>query len=253
MKILSTFLNKRIAFAFNLFLVSCIHSVCAQTAITPGWNLVGNGNTTPIAISNVLNNKSQVISVWKWDNSKSSWAFYAPSYNSYNELSAYAASQQYQVLSTVNPGEGFWINAAQSFTLPVGTGAVYSSSNFKFSSSTALALGWNLISVGDTITPSQFNSSIGNNKNSSGNLINFTSLWAWDNVNSKWFFYAPSQEVAGTLSQYATANGYEDFTTAGKSLGLGVGFWVNNPNSSTYSSTINNSVAVTSAVIAVGM
>jgi hypothetical protein len=253
MKILSTTLHKPIAFVFSLFFVLSIHSVFAQTAITPGWNLVGNGYGNPIAISNVLSNKSQVISVWKWDNSKSSWAFYSPSYNTFSDLTTYASGQGYQVLSTVNPGEGFWINAAQAFTLAAGTGAVYNSSNFNFSSSTAMALGWNLISIGDTITPSQFNANIGSNKDTTGHTINFTSLWAWDNINSKWFFYAPSLEAAGTLTQFATTNGYEDFTASGKSLGLGLGFWVNNPNSSSYSVTNNNSVAVTSAVITVGM
>jgi hypothetical protein len=58
-----------------------------------------------------------------------------------------------------------------------------------------------------------------------------TTLWAWDNVLSKWYFYAPSLQAQGgtMLSDYIGNNGYLDFTTARKTLAPGVGFWVNRP------------------------
>jgi hypothetical protein len=48
---------------------------------------------------------------------------------------------------------------------------------------------------------------------------------------SKWYFYAPSlQSLGGTaLVDYISANGYLDFTLGNKTLGSGVGFWVNKP------------------------
>jgi hypothetical protein len=61
--------------------------------------------------------------------------------------------------------------------------------------------------------------------------INLTSLWAWDNTQGKWVFYAPSLEAQGgtALTEYISSHGYSDFTSANKTLGDGVGFWVNKP------------------------
>jgi hypothetical protein len=58
-----------------------------------------------------------------------------------------------------------------------------------------------------------------------------TSMWAWDSTRSKWYFYAPSLEAESNtvLSDYINSNGYEDFTSSGKTLGNGVGIWVNRP------------------------
>ena len=46
---------------------------------------------------------------------------------------------------------------------------------------------------------------------------------------SSWYFYAPSLAASGGLSAYITGKGYLDFTAGGKTLGPGVGFWVNRP------------------------
>ena len=59
--------------------------------------------------------------------------------------------------------------------------------------------------------------------------VNLTTLWAWDTATSGWLFYAPSLDKDGTLQNYTIGKGYLDFTTAGKTLGPGVGFWVNKP------------------------
>ena len=52
---------------------------------------------------------------------------------------------------------------------------------------------------------------------------------AWDAVRAAWYFYAPSLDANGGLVAYSASKGYLDFTTNGKSLGAGVGFWVNRP------------------------
>jgi hypothetical protein len=54
-------------------------------------------------------------------------------------------------------------------------------------------------------------------------------LWAWDNPQGAWYFYAPLlEEQSGTaLSGYIANNGYLDFSTTNKKLGNGTGFWVN--------------------------
>jgi hypothetical protein len=85
-----------------------------------------------------------------------------------------------------------------------------------------LPTGWNLISTGETLSPGQYNVSLPSS---------FTSLWAWDNIQSNWYFYAPGIEAQGgtALSDYIAAKHYLDFTALNKYLGGGMGFWVNKP------------------------
>ena len=83
-----------------------------------------------------------------------------------------------------------------------------------------LRQGWNLVSIGEAMTPKQF-------CDAQGGAV--TSVWAWDNAQGKWYFYAPSLDASGGLSAYIASMGYLDFTANGKTLGSGVGFWVNKP------------------------
>ena len=82
-----------------------------------------------------------------------------------------------------------------------------------------LPAGWNLAATGNDVTPTAFNQSLG--------ATPLTTLWAWDNPSSKWYFYAPSLETQGgtALSGYIAGKGYLDFGS--KTLGNGTGFWVN--------------------------
>jgi len=81
------------------------------------------------------------------------------------------------------------------------------------------------------ITPSQFNS----NLSSTAGVVptdNFASLWAWDTAAANWYFYSPLLEAAGGLAAvkaYTDSHGMRHFEDYGKTIGLGVGFWVNRP------------------------
>ena len=102
-------------FLFFSFLITT--QVSAQThSLNSGWSLVGNdagagvdpnavfGNaTTPTSIS------TNVTTVWTWNNATSTWNFFAPSMTP-SALSTYATSKGYGVLSTIQAGEGFWVN-----------------------------------------------------------------------------------------------------------------------------------------------
>lgn len=63
------------------------------------------------------------------------------------------------------------------------------------------------------------------------NLIK--TLWVWNHDTSKWYFYSPALEAQGGLGQdsplveYISRLGYLDFTQDHKTLGNGIGFWVN--------------------------
>ena len=188
----------------------------ANVTVSTGWNLLGHGSTAALAFSdvNLFGDTAKVASVWKWRNSSGKWAFYSPSLTT-QELSDYATSKGYEVLTSIAGGEGFWVNAKASYTVPLPVGTAVTEASFQ-----GLSSGWHLISTGDNKTPAAF-----------GTGVATTTLWAWDNAQSKWYFYAPSLEAQGgtALSDSITAHGYLDFRSANKTLGSGVGFWVNKP------------------------
>jgi phage tail sheath protein FI len=90
---------------------------CAFTPISLslGWNLVGNSDPAAIDVASKLNG-SQITTVWKWNKVQSRWAFYTPTMSS-SALLAYAASKGYDVLSTIDSKEGFWVNASAAVTI----------------------------------------------------------------------------------------------------------------------------------------
>lgn len=187
--------------------------------IVPGWNLLGNGMSTPLTVSTAFGDTNKVTTVWKWVPASTTWAFYTPSLP--DGGAAYAATKGYAYLTTVAAGEGFWVNAKATFTQPLAGTAVTSASY-----QTALVPGWNLIATGDRPTPSGFNRTIGTTPPTAGVIpSNLTTLWAWDATKASWYFYAPTLDASGGLSTYITSKSYLDFTD--NTLEPTNGFWVN--------------------------
>ena len=94
----------------------------AQTNTLPtGWSMVGNDTGASIDAVSIFGNKTtptaisaRVTTVWSWNNSQSRWNFFSPGMTA-QELSDYAASHQYGVLSSIAKAEGFWVNAKSAF------------------------------------------------------------------------------------------------------------------------------------------
>ena len=146
-------------------------------------------------------------------------------------IASFAASKGYEVLSAINPGEGYWVNALLPRTLPTqsGTGFNWTGINFP-----ALPSGFNLIAHAAAMTPSQFNNNVSATPPSPGVVPtdNFVSLWAWDALEGKWYFYSPLLESSGGLpavKSYADSHFYLHFQDYNKQIEVGVGFWVNRP------------------------
>jgi len=138
-------------------------------------------------------------------------------------LTDYATGKGYDVLTAIAGGEGFWVNAKTAFTAQLPSGTTITSDFFQ-----NMATGWNLIAIGDSKTPSQFNSSLSITSPSPGDIpFNLTTLWAWDAALTNWYFYAPSLEKSGGLAAYIQSKSYLDFGT--KVLTPTTGFWVNKP------------------------
>jgi hypothetical protein len=190
----------------------------ATVALTfiPGWNLVGNSSSGSLNVAAAFGDGTKVNTVWKWIAGVTKWAFYAPSLVG-QALTDYATSKGYDVLTTINGGEGFWVNATTAFTAQLPAGTAITSTSFQ-----AMAPGWNLIAIGDNKTPSQFNALV-------GAAAPLTTLWAWNAAQMNWYFYAPSLEAQGgtALADYITVKGYLGFGT--KVLDPSTGFWVNKP------------------------
>jgi len=189
--------------------------------LVSGWNLMGNSSSGAIDVATVFGDRTKVTTVWKWVAATAKWAFYAPSLS--DGGAAYAASKGYDFLTSISGGEGFWVNAGAVFTAPLPAGTAVTSASFQL-----MASGWNLISIGDGKTPSQFNSALSSTPPSPGvTPTNLTTLWAWDATQLNWYFYAPSLEANGGLAAYITSKSYLNFGT--NSLGASTGFWVNKP------------------------
>jgi hypothetical protein len=202
----------------------------ASLALAAGWNLIGNGADASVNVADILADTATVTSVWKWIPSSSKWAFYAPSMGA--GLASYAASKGYEVLTTVSAGEGFWVNAKSAILVQMPAGNALATSHFQDNpidtTQNKLIHGWNLIATGDNKSPSDFNKGLSLTPPAIGVIPNnLTTLWAWDNTISNWYFYAPALDSGGTLASYISSKNYLDFTNAGKKLGNGVGFWVN--------------------------
>lgn len=179
-----------------------------------GWNLAGNSSSAALDVAASFANAGNVGTVWKWIANGAKWAFYTPSLAG-AALADYASSKGYEVLSAINGGEGFWVNAKTAFATQLPDGTPVTSASFQ-----SMASGWNLIAIGDGKTPREFNSAI---------APNLTTLWAWDAAKANWYFYAPSLDAQGGtfLADYITNKGYLDFGT--KVLDPVTGFWANKP------------------------
>lgn len=186
--------------------------------LVQGWNLVGNGTDTPIDVTTAFVDTSKFVTIWKWAAAQGTWAFHAPSLAAQGGavLKDYVASKGYQLLTTIAGGEGFWVNATQPAIVNVPNGNVISIPAL----SSNMVKGWNLVSVGESATPKQF---------CDAQSFGVTSLWAWDTPANAWYFYSPSLDASGGLGTYITGKGYLDFTQHSKTLGNGLGFWVNIP------------------------
>ena len=189
--------------------------------LNPGWNLLGNTGSPAIAVQTdpSLSDSNKVTTVWKWNAQAAGWAFYAPSLAAGGTLATYAAGKGYQVLSTIEPGEGFWVNAAQAFTL-TRTGITPFTLGPTYTGASGLVFGWNLVATSDVLSPPQIDTALGGTVGAPS----FISMWAWSNSSSQWYFYAPSLAANGTLPAYIISKQYLDFATLPASPGLG--FWL---------------------------
>ena len=196
--------------------LSCVAQAQVTFNLTTGWNLLGNSSAAPIDVTTTFGDSSKINTVWKWNKTAGKWAFYAPSMPS-ADLTAYATSKGYDVLTSIASKEGFWVKASTAATLigPTAAGVTLTEGD--------LAKGWNLVGSADSKTPAQLNQSFNNSLSTAGKGI--VTTWAWDAPTAKWKFYAPSLATQGgtALNDYIGSNGYLPPTTISSTEGI----WIN--------------------------
>lgn len=216
--------------------------------LTTGWNLLGNGLTAPVEVAARFGTSaaplagitSNIKTIWKWIPATSKWAFYTPALPD-GGLS-YAASKGYDFLTTIAPGEGYWVNASANITLPSRSG------NSAATVATGLPNGWSLLAVGgEAMTPAALDKAMQTGQLNglatwcttttcflaSGGLpptASYKTLWTWSAAQSTWRFYAPTLAAQGqvALDSYTQSKGYQAFDTFEKTwMAPGDGFWIN--------------------------
>jgi len=160
-----------------------------------GWNLLSS--RIAITASETFSDETKFKSVWKWESG--AWAVYLPG----QDTQAYATAKGFSVLSTISPGEGFWVNSVGSETLSI--------SGTPITGSLSLTSGWNLVGL-KSVQSETVTSLI------SGDEANIASLWKWES--GAWAVYLPGEETQG---DYAESKG---FSVLGD-INPGEGFWVN--------------------------
>ena len=120
------------------------------------------------------------------------------------EYQHFWGAKGFNVLSSLSPGEGFWLNSLSSETVSIsGTAG---------SGSLSVTAGWNLLGLkGDqtkTITVLI-----------SGNESSTVSVWKWEN--NTWSVYLAGENDGGAA--YAQTKGFNELS----SIGPGEGFWFN--------------------------
>jgi len=164
--------------------------------IIQGWNLLSSD--IAFSVTDKLSDDSKFASVWKWESG--GWAVYLPG----GGTQTYADSKGFSVLSTINPGEGFWVNSVGSETISIeGTPTT---------GSLTLTPGWNLVGL-------KSDQGVAVTTLISGNEANIASLWKWES--GAWAVYLPGESDGGAA--YAVSKGFTVLT----SIEPGEGFWVN--------------------------
>jgi|GEM_PF-721439 len=230
--------------------VSFADPITEATVLVAGWNLLGNPLQAPLQMqahfgrvdAPVAGVTDNVVSVWKWLPGNSQWAFYAPSMTA-SALASYALGKGYAVLESIEPGEGYWVNAKAPLSFQARTDVPSPTVP------QTLPTGWSLLGVGgEAVTPAAFDKAIsagglsgqslcfpGECWQVSGGLAatpSIKTLWSWNASASQWRFFAPSLALQGgtTLTDYASGKGYAPYDLAENLyLHTGEGFWVNKP------------------------
>lgn len=220
-----TFNGTATSFAESLIETNLIPAGLESVSIPveAGWNLLGNGGDQPISVNATNFPPAHFATLWQWDAVAMQWQFYAPAMSA-EALSAFLKAKGFASLTTLGQGVGFWANVLSptSLLIPVST---LTSANWLASQFAGgiFPAGWNLLCLGQPVTPAQFFDTfkisvassppgLGGGADTLSPFGN-SSVWAWDSSTSRWRFFSPLMAENGSLAGYLDSKGFADFTT----------------------------------------
>ena len=124
---------------------------------------------------------------------------------------AYAQAKGFDILTEINPGEGFWVNAQQDFQMEIQGQSIEDTG-------ISLSDGWNL--VGLKANESMSITEVVNKIKAENEDLSIVSLWKWED--GKWAVYLPQAGKEATEA-YAENKGFSVI----EKINPGEGFWVN--------------------------
>ncbi len=206
-----------------VLLIPSVSTADQVLSIGPGWNLL----STRVGIQDIPSLLGEKFnSAWKWeilqDNNNTwtgKWAVYLP--GNVTTWEQYASSKGFLKLISLNPGDGFWVNAGSATTLTL-TGQ--ESNDGKIS----LKPGWNLKGLRST--------SGVNVQDKFNDPSKFISIWKWHKTTQqdgqdKWAVFLSN----GNTQTYAQGKGFLVLDT----ISPGEGFWVNVASNNPFDMTID--------------
>lgn len=167
-------------------------------SIPSGWSI----KALPVIVQNGVNvatsfNQPEISSIWKWEDS--SWKIWSPDATIQSLISSYGITP----ISLIKSGEGFWVNAKSSISIPFQSGDEYGLDNLNVSS------GWNLLGSGKALSQSDL----------TNKFLDINTLWQWVNNSGSWRIWSPNSNIMNLINSY----GINTVTEIKK----GEGFWVN--------------------------
>jgi len=175
--------------------VTFISPEIVQLSLNAGWNLLSSN--IAFSVTDKLSDDTKFASVWKWESG--GWAVYLPGEEIQGD---YAGAKGFEGLSTISPGEGFWVNSVGSET--------FSISGTPTTGSLTLTSGWNLVGL-------KSDQGVAVTTFISENQEDIISIWKWQS--GAWAVYLPGQDT----QDYADSKGFSVLSN----IEPGEGFWVN--------------------------
>ena len=189
-------------------------AVSLSINLVSGWNLLGNIYAAPISPSAIFSDSGLISTVWKWQPEVFKWAVYSPSLASQGgtKLQEYANSVNSDILQSIMPGEGYWVNASK-------TGAVSPSSVSFAGLMPLISSSWVQVCACQLGGFSNFLDAL-NSHIPPNDMGKVSSVWKWNTSTSKWSYFALS--APDTSATFAAANNLNVLTD----IALGEGVWV---------------------------
>lgn len=184
-------------FPFHTALNTTPGTITTTLDLKAGWNLVSAA--VPVPISTFMD-QTKFISIWSWANS--TWSISIP--GNTDGGSAYAYTHGLGLLSSIIPGEGFWVNSKDATKITL--------TGIPATEPLSFTVGWNLVGVKNNDTPLIVQDIAVKQKG-------VISIWKWED--NKWGVNIPGESAGGAA--YANIKGFAVLDV----INPGEGFWVN--------------------------